>query len=152
MPGKNAEGDSLLRVWKWLKIIRYRRLPHTVGCVSQHYSNLNNSPNNYKRTVPLSTEVFCTVYDVWKVDLKKGYWNPKRKLWPYLRKQPLTEIVLKCMHSKCSPTILKWFSMNISFCWNALSTFQNALTVFSKCIINIWKCIEMEKLFNGRFR
>ena len=31
--------------------------------------------------VPTNTEVFCAIYDyAGKADLRKGYWNPKRKL------------------------------------------------------------------------
>ena len=33
------------------------------------------------RTVPTKNEVFCAVYDLaGKVDLSKGYWNPKTKI------------------------------------------------------------------------
>ena len=34
----------------------------------------------YLRTVPTNTKYFCTIYDyAGKVDLSKGYWNPKTK-------------------------------------------------------------------------
>ena len=36
----------------------------------------------YLKTVPPNRDVFCKGYDYGeKVDLSKGYWNPKRKMW-----------------------------------------------------------------------
>jgi len=54
-------------------------LAHSCG-TSWHVLKLGTP--EYLRMVPPDRDDFCKAYDYGeKVDLSKGYWNPKRKMW-----------------------------------------------------------------------